>query len=218
VKSYGQYCPIARAAEVLGERWTLLVMRNVLLGASTFNDIANGVPGMSRSLLTRRLDWLASKGLIEMKPKAQGRGKRYLATEAGTQLWHVLEPLAAWSTQWIELQPQHHDPSFVLWAWTRAHLATERLPKRGRVVVQFTFPDEPALFRRFWMLFERGAAELCHANPGFDIDLQVEAESEAFTQWHVGHLSWQAALRTGRIQVEGPATLARALPSWNTRA
>lgn len=218
MKSYGQYCPIARAAEILGERWTLLVMRNVLLGASTFNDIADGVPGMSRSLLTKRLDWLASKGLIKRQPKPRGRGQRYLPTEAGTQLWHVLEPLAAWSTQWIEFQPEHCDPSFVLWAWTHVHLAADRLPQRKRVVVQFTFPDEPALLRRFWMVFEHGAAELCHANPGFDIDLYVEAESDAFTQWHVGRLSWAAALRAGRIRVEGPTTLARSLPSWNTRA
>ena len=214
---YAQYCPISRAAEILGERWTLLVMRNVLLGADTFNDIAAGVPGMSRSLLSSRLEGLEERGLIATQPKSTGRGRRYVPTEAGTSLWQVLGPLAAWSERWIELQPEHRDPSFVLWAWTHAHLATERLPRKRTVVVQFTFPDQPATYRRFWVLFGNGGAELCHANPGFEVDVRVVAESEAFTLWHVRRLSWAAALRSGRIRIDGSPALARALPSWNTR-
>jgi hypothetical protein len=126
-------------------------------------------------------------------------------------------PLAAWGERWLELQPEHTDPSFVLWAWVHAHLRRDRLPTR-RVVVQFDFPDESPPHHRFWVLFEPKNAELCYTHPGFDAQLRVSAGSEAFTRWHIGDIEWGAALNAGRIRVEGPRNLARALPTWNERA
>jgi DNA-binding HxlR family transcriptional regulator len=217
VRSYGQYCPISRSAEILAERWTLLVVRNLLLGCTTFNDIARGLPGMSRTLLTRRLRQLEDAGVVRSEPKPGRRGRVYELTDAGRDLWSVIEPLAAWGQRWIELQPEHTDPSFVLWAWVHVHLRRDRLPKR-RVVVEFEFPDQPAQYRRFWMLVESGDAELCYDHPGFDPDLEVTARSDPFTRWHVGKLAWRDAVRTGDIEITGPRSLARALPTWNDRA
>ncbi|MCB9586215.1 MAG: helix-turn-helix transcriptional regulator [Polyangiaceae bacterium] len=215
--SYGQYCPISRASEILAERWTLLILRNLLLGCTRFNDIASGLPGISRSLLVARLRTLEDKGVVVTSKIAGRRGKEYQLTKAGRALWHVIRPLAAWGERWIELQPQHTDPSFVLWAWTHVHLRRELLPKR-RVVVEFDFPEQPLSYQRFWMLIERGAAELCYDHPGFDVDVSVWARSQAFTEWHIGRIEWGDALSAGYIRVEGPRQLARALPTWNARA
>ena len=217
MRSYGQYCPISRASEILAERWTLLVLRNLLLGCTTFNSISQGVPGMSRSLLTSRLRALEDRGVVTSTPKRGRRGREYALTEAGRDLWNVIDALSSWGRRWIELQPEHSAPSFVLWAWIHVHLKRDALPRR-RVVVEFSFPDEAPSFRRFWFLIERGDAELCYSPPGFEPDLEVTARSEPFTLWHIGRLSWRDALRTGDIRVVGPRSLARALPSWNERA
>lgn len=216
MRSYGQYCPISRASEILAERWTLLVVRNLLLGCTGFNDIASGLPGMSRSLLSDRLRTLEDAGVVRSRPKEHRRGRVYELTDAGLALWDVVKPLAAWGQKWLELQPEHTDPSFVLWAWIHVHLRRDRLPKR-RVVVQFDFPDQKPPHHRFWMLVEHGNAELCFDYPGFDPELRVTARSEPFTRWHVGQTSWQDALRAGDIRVAGPRSLARQLPTWNER-
>lgn len=217
MRSYGQYCPISRSAEILAERWTLLVVRNILLGCTTFNQIARGVPGMSRSLLSQRLRTLEEAGVVRTRPKPQGRGSDYELTEAGLALWDVIKPLAKWGERWLDLQPVHTDPSIVLWAWVQVHLQRELLPKR-RVVVRFEFPDEPRTRRRFWLLVEHGDAELCYSAPGPDEDVKIVARSEAFTHWHVGKIEWRDALRRGQIEVSGPRALARAVPTWNGRA
>ena len=215
--SYGQYCPMSRAAEVLAERWTFLVVRNLLLGCTTFTAIAHGVPGMSRSLLTRRLRALEDVGVIEARRRADRRAVDYQLTEAGRSLLQVVESMAAWGERWLELRPEHSEPSFVLWAWIHVHLARDLLPAR-RVVVEFEFPQQPARHRRFWVLFEPGGAEICYAPPGMPNDLSVTARDEAFTRWHVGAIEWRDALRTGEIRIDGPRALARALPTWNRRA
>lgn len=217
MRSYGQYCPISRASEILAERWTPLVVRNLLLGCTSFNHIAGGVPGMSRSLLTQRLESLERAGVIHTSVRRGRRGKCYELTQAGRELWAVVEAMAHWGQRWVELQPEHTDPSFVLWAWVHVHLQRDRLPKQ-RTLVRFTFPEEPSLHRRFWILIQNGEAELCHDPPGFTHDLDVVAASAAFTHWHVGKLSWGEALRSGRIAVTGPRALARALPTWNQGA
>ena len=217
MRSYGQYCPISRAAEVLAERWTLLVVRNLLLGCTTFTAIANGVPGMSRSLLTQRLRLLEDAGIIQVRRRRDRRAVHYELTDAGRALWDVVRPLAAWGERWLALRPEHSDPSIVLWAWITVHLARDRLPPR-RVVVEFDFPEQPAPHRRFWILFESPAAEICYAPPNLPVDLAVTAGSEAFTRWHVGAIEWRDALRSGAIRVDGPRALARALPTWNLRA
>jgi DNA-binding HxlR family transcriptional regulator len=217
MRSYGQYCPISRASEILAERWTLLVVRNLLLGCRTFNDLGRGLPGMSRSLLAQRLRRLEDAGVIRTRPKNGRRGREYELTDAGQDLWNVVRPLAAWGERWVELQPEHTDPSFVLWAWVHVHLRHERLPE-GRILVEFEFPDQPPAHRRFWMLVENGNAELCYSPPGFDTDLEVTARSGPFTRWHVGEVEWSTALRRGDIRVSGPRRLARALPTWNERA
>ena len=215
--AYRQYCPIARASEILAERWTPLVIRNLMLGARTFNEIARGVPAMSRSMVAKRLTELELSGVIQSEPKATGTGSRYSLTDAGADLAPVIQALGAWGERWVEVTSAHTDPGFALWAWCQAQLDRSRLPS-GRVLVAFTFPDEPPSNRRYWMLVDHGDAEICYSDPGGEVDLYVEAESAAFVDWHRGALTWAQARRTGRIAVVGPARLARSLASWNLHA
>lgn len=212
--AYRQYCPIARAAEILAERWTPLVVRNLMLGAHTFNDIARGVPTMSRSMLVKRLSELERAGVIRSAPKGRGRGSWYELTEAGADLGAVIRALGEWGERWVEVTSAHADPGFALWAWCQAQLDRSKLPA-GRVLVAFTFPEQPPANRRYWLLVEHGDAELCYSDPGGDPDVHVEADAEAFVDWHRGARSWAGARRAGRIRITGPERLARAIGTWN---
>jgi DNA-binding HxlR family transcriptional regulator len=198
----------------MAERWTPLVVRNLMLGAHTFNDLARGVPAMSRSMLAKRLDELERSGVIRSEPKEHGRGSTYALTEAGEDLATVIHALGEWGERWVEVTSVHADPGFALWAWCQAQLDRSRLP-RERLVVAFTFPDESLGNRYYWLLVENGDAEVCYSDPGDEPVLHVTAESAAFVDWHRGALSWSAARRDGRITATGPRGLARAVGSWN---
>ena len=142
MRTYGQYCPIARASEILAERWTPIVIRNLLLGCNTFSEIAAGVPGIPKALLSTRLKQLEEAGIVDTTPNPSRRGHFYQLTEAGQDLGDVLMAMGAWGERWLELAPEHVDPTLVLWSWSRNYLAHDRLPDR-RVVVRFEFNDQP---------------------------------------------------------------------------
>jgi DNA-binding HxlR family transcriptional regulator len=216
MKSYGQYCPIARASEVFAERWTPLIVRNIFLGCETFSAIQAGAPGIPRSLLRQRLGLLEKIGVVAPVAKAQGRGSRYVLTEAGSELWQVCDALGRWGTRWLEAAPWHLDPYIVLWSFTQG-AKTERLPA-GHVTVQLDFIDQPLKNRHFWLVLDRGDIELCVSDPGFTADLIVSAETEAFARWYMGQLSWTEVLRARRVSVDGPRELARAFPTWSDRS
>ena len=214
--SYRQYCPIARATEILAERWNLLIVRNLMFGATTFSGIAQGVPTMSRSMLAKRLRELERAGVITSTAKRNGQGSTYGLTAAGADLAPVIDSLGQWAETWVEVLPEHTDPGFALWAWCMVQLDREALPA-GRVVVAFEFPDERAGNRFFWLLVESGDAEVCATDPGGEPDLRVVARSAAFVDWHRGALSWSTALQSGGISITGSRALVRAFPTWNTR-
>lgn len=215
MRTYGQYCPIARASEVLAERWTIIILRNILMvGCRTFNEIADGAPDLSRGLLSKRLRELQRAGVIEIRPKPDGRGSIYEPTEAGRQLWDVLVALQSWGLQWAELTPEHAHPGVVLWTWVNAYLNRERLPRR-RVLVRFDYPMLSGPGRRSWLLIEHGDAEICEKSPGGEDDLVVVvSDPVAFARWHLGEIEWGDAVRSGAIEVRGPSVLSRALPTW----
>lgn len=211
---YRQYCPIARSSEILAERWTPLVVRNMLWGASTFTEIARGVPAMSRSMLIKRLRELERSGVIVSRPKADGRGSTYHLTPSGRDLADVTDAMAAWASRWLDVTEEHTDPGFALWAWVEFHLVPDELPEE-RTLVAFEFPNEVPGNRYFWLLAENGEAEVCYSDPGGEPDAFVVAESEAFVRWHIGEWTWQQALRSGEIELRGPLSLTRALPTWH---
>jgi DNA-binding HxlR family transcriptional regulator len=215
VRTYGQYCPIARGAEIFAERWTPLIVRNLYLGCETFGSILEGAPGLSRTLLAQRLDQLERLGIVASTPKSQGRGRRYRLTDSGHDLFGVCRSLGEWGARWLEIAPENLDPFVALWSMCNA-LRPDRLPDR-RVVVRFDFtgfrPHE-----RYWLLVEQGETEICKTYRGLDEDLYVTAEAEAFVKWHAGRLSWAEATRDARIRLDGPSWLVRAFPTWNGRS
>jgi DNA-binding HxlR family transcriptional regulator len=215
VRTYGQYCPIARGAEIFAERWTPLIIRNLYLGCASFGAILEGAPGLSRTLLTQRLGQLQRLGVVESAPKRHGRGHRYELTPAGHELFSVCQSLGEWGARWLEIAPDHLDPFVALWSMCNA-LSRDRLPDR-RVVIRFEFTGRPRR-ERYWLLIELGDTEICKTSPGLDEDLCITAEAEAFVKWHAGQLSWAQATREHRIQLDGRSSLVRAFPTWNARS
>jgi DNA-binding HxlR family transcriptional regulator len=214
MRTYGQFCPIARGSEILAERWTPIILRNILLGCHTFNDIAAGAPGLSRALLTRRLRELEHAGVIHIRPKPGGHGSLYEPTPAGRDLQEVLNAIAGWADRWMEMTFEHADPDVVLWSWCQSFLRRDLLPDR-RVLVRFEFARGSRRVR-IWQLIEGREVELCRFDPGFGDDLVVRIEDPlTFARWHMGLLDWAAALRSGGIHVSGSRALGRALPTWN---
>jgi DNA-binding HxlR family transcriptional regulator len=215
MRTYGQYCPIARGAEIFAERWTPLIVRNLSLGCSSFNEIVAGAPGLSRTLLSQRLRQLERLGVVVSASKPSGHGRHYELTAAGRDLFKVCVALGEWGARWLEIAPENLDPFVALWSMCHA-LRRDRLPDR-RVVVELDFTGRRSR-ERYWLLIERGDTEICKTYPGLDVDLYVTAEAEAFVKWHAGQLSWTAAVRDRRIQLCGPSWLVRAFPTWNARS
>ena len=215
MRTYGQYCPIARGAEIFAERWTPLIIRNLHLGCGTFCEILEGAPGLSRTLLSQRLKHLERLGIVRSAVKTAGRGRRYELTPAGHDLFAVCMSLGEWGAHWLEIAPEHLDPFVALWSMCRA-LRRDRLPA-GRVVIRFDFTGR-VRHERYWLIIERGDTEICKEYPGLDEDLYITADAEAFVKWHAGQLSWADATCDRRIQLAGPSQLVRAFPTWNARS
>jgi DNA-binding HxlR family transcriptional regulator len=214
VRTYGQYCPIARGAEVIGERWTPVILRNLLQGCHTFNELSDGAPGLSRALLTKRLRELERAGLLTITPKPSGRGSLYEPTQAGREAWSVLAALGTWGDRWTDVLPDHADPNSVLWSWCHSYQNVDLLPAK-RTVVQFEFRDDSRRWISEWFHIENGGIELCRFDPGFGVDLLVRiVDPLLFAYWHLGLVEWSEVLGGG-VTMTGPRHLQRALPGWN---
>jgi DNA-binding HxlR family transcriptional regulator len=208
--TYGQFCPVARGAEVFAMRWTPLIVRNLLLGCRTFGEIREGLPGISKTLLSQRLSLLEHYGILERQPNPNGRGSLYDLTQAGRELEAVTNALGVWGSQWLDLAPAHFDAGIVLWGICKS-VPTDELPVARRVI-KFTLRD--GAHRRFWLLLERPRAEVCAKPPGFDHDLLVETTHQWLTRWYVGEIPLGSAMQAGVIHVQGPRPLVQTLASW----
>lgn len=210
MKTYGQYCPIARASEVFAERWTPIVVRNLLAGCRTFSELRDGAAGISKTLLKQRLKLLEQSGIVERRPRPKGRGFHYHLTPRGKDLQSVCDALGTWGARWLEIRPEHIEPGYVLWA-TAKLVVTEKLP-HTRVIVRVDLRDQPR--RKFWLILQRQQPEVCASYPGTPEDLILTADSQTLVNWHYRRLSFAEALQQGLIIVDGPPHLARAFPSW----
>lgn len=210
MKSYGQYCPIARTSEFFAERWTPIIVRNLGAGCHTFTQLRQGAPGIPKALLAERLALLERYGVVARLPRPKGRGSLYELTESGRELKRVCDAMGEWGARWLEIEPRHLDPAYVLWATCRL-VDLHRVPRSG-VVVRFDLREGPE--RRFWMLLHRPRAELCTAYPGQAEDLIVTTDSETLVQWNLRRMTLQEAVQAGRCRLEGPPGLVRAFPTW----
>jgi DNA-binding HxlR family transcriptional regulator len=213
---YGQFCPVAVACEVFAERWTPLILREMLAGATHFNEIHRGMPQISRALLARRLRELESAGVIEREVLPDGRTHRYCLTEAGREFAPAIEVLGAWGQRWtVRVDRCNLDPGFLMWN-IRRRIARELLPPR-RVVVRFEFSGVPARHRAYrvtWLLLERTQVDLCVTDPGFEVDLYVQADLAAMTSVWLGDVPFESVLRSNDVRLMGSRDLAKAFPSW----
>jgi DNA-binding HxlR family transcriptional regulator len=202
-KGYGQYCPIARSVDLLGERWTLLIIRDMLVGTTRFNDLARGLPGLSRTLLTKRLRQLEAGGVVE---RVDGR---YLLTEEGRELEPIVFGLGAWGAKWMfdDPRPDELDAELLVW-WMHSRIDTGPLPDR-RVVLHIRFSDAPKLF---WIVIEPGSSSVCLADPMYDVDVTIRSDVATLYKVWLGREPIRAALRSGALEFEGPAALVRRMP------
>lgn len=211
--TYRQFCPVAKAMELLDERWTLLVVRELVSGSERFNDLRRGLPRMSPTLLSRRLHQLVRAGVIERR--ADGADVRYVLTQAGRELRPVVESLGAWGIRWIgELGDQDLDPNLLLWDMHR-NVDRDAVPV-GRTVIQFRFRDVPQPTRDWWLVITRAEVDVCDIDPGYEVTVTVTTELRTMVRIWRGDLAWSRALRAGVLEVRGPETLRRAVPEWFT--
>ncbi len=209
--SYGQFCPVAKAMELLDERWTLLVVRELMLGSRHFNDLRRGLPRMSPALLSKRLLTLVRAGVVERWEDGNRVG--YQLSRAGKELEPIVEALGSWGIRWVpEIGDDDLDPHLLLWDIHR-NIALDALPE-GRTVLQFDFTDVAPESRQWWIVITTEGIDVCDADPGFDVRVAVETGLRTLTLVWRGDLSWADALRSGNLELHGESLARRALPSW----
>ena len=223
--SYGQFCPVAKAMELLDERWTILIVRELLLGSRHFNELRRGVPKMSPALLTKRLRSLERAGVINRSEVGAGSGASgpkggtvggrsvYTLTAMGEELTTVVEALSAWGIRWIgELGDADLDPHLLMWDMHRT-VPIDRWPRR-RTMVQFVFRDVIGKASTWWLVVAGGEAQVCDFDPGYELDATVVTDLRTLTEIWRGDIDWRLALTSDRVEIHGPAGVARDVPSW----
>ena len=214
---YGQFCTVARGAEVFGELWTPLVVRELLCGSRRFNDIRRGVPRMSQTLLAKRLRKLEEVGVIERKRGADGW--EYGLTPAGEELRPIIVAVGHWGARWIgsRLVKSQLDAGLLMWD-VRRSVRLEEFPRGRRTVVHFRFRDARAGEREWWLMVENSSAELCREDPGHELAAVVESTVRALTEIWTGDTDPKTEILAGRLQVSGAGRAGASLWRWLGRS
>jgi DNA-binding HxlR family transcriptional regulator len=202
------------ATEILGTRWTLLILRELLEGATSFNDISRGVPLMSRALLSRRLKDFEGAGLVTRCDAGRGRSSPYELTEAGRALGSIVRGIAEWGQEWIDTEPslEDVDTDFLMWDMRRNVRWLPDFP--DRFVVHFHFPDAPEKKTDHWLVMGRHDVDLCYIDPGFDINVTIEAPIKDMARVWMGWNSLEEAISSGLIKIDGPPRYTRNVRTW----
>lgn len=212
-RDFRQFCPVALASEVLAERWTLLIVRELLCGSSRFNEIHRGVPKISASLLKQRLETLEHAEIVEHRASGRGRGQEYVLTPAGRELEAVVAAIGVWGQRWArEIRPEDLDPGWLVWNVHRRLNLAEMPP--GRTIIEFEFTDMPSRQRRFWLLRSDGDVEVCLKPPGLASDVRVSTTVRVFAEVWRGVRPLAEEIRAGRLRIDGAPALRRSFPSW----
>ncbi|MDB5925117.1 MAG: HxlR family transcriptional regulator [Betaproteobacteria bacterium] len=211
---YGQFCPVAKALELLAERWTLLIIRELLMGSRRFNDLKRGVPLMSPSMLSQRLKTLAGGGILVRERSPDFHSYEYRLTRAGEELKPLIMQLGTWGQRWSRSSLESHDLDASLLMWDmRRNLHIDKLPQQ-HAVIYFDFPDAPKGMRRWWLVVDEGEVDLCFEDPGVEVDLSLSTSLRTMTRIWMGDLSLAQARTQGMLKVLGPARLVRCLGDW----
>jgi DNA-binding HxlR family transcriptional regulator len=210
---YGQFCPVAKACEVVAERWMPLVVRELLRGSRRFVDIRRGIPLMSPSLLSQRLKELERGGIVE-RLQGPGRQVEYKLTEAGLEMRHIMEALGSWGQRWAmnEMRPNERDPGVLMWD-VRCRVPREALPQR-QTVLHFVLHDGPPRRKYWWLVLDSTGADLCHADPGLPVDLTINSSLRAINYVWMGLRPLDDAVRSGDIAFAGEPDVRKHFVSW----
>lgn len=214
--SYQQFCPVAMAAEILCRRWTLLLLRELLVGSTRFNALRRGLPRMSPALLSKRLRELEAAGILTRNPaRAETGCCEYRLTAAGRELRPIVETMGVWGRRWVatEATLHHLDADLLMWD-VRRRVDVSAMPD-CRSTVQFIFPERAAAERCYWLITERGhEADLCTVDPGYEVDLYVSTDLRTLTEIWLGYTSIAQARKAGRLVLTGSRTLTNAFDAW----
>ena len=212
MKTYGQFCPVAKAAEIFGQRWTPLIIRELLMGSRRFSELEYGLPRIPRSLLTLRLRTLEDAGVVTRKAEGSSKRAEYHLTEAGADLIEVVMKLGEWGQKWAnhDIGLKDVDPALLVWDMHR-RVKIELLPEE-RVVVQLDFHG--AAKGTYWLVLERPEPSACMWDPGFEVDLFVTADTIAIHRAWMGMTSFAECVDDGLIELDGLAAYVKAFPGW----
>jgi len=211
--SYGQFCPVSKAMEIIGEKWTLLIMRELLLGTCRFNDFTKSMSRISPTVLNKRLKFLEEAGIILKRRISGRRGFEYRLTPMGKELEPVVEQVAIWGQRWArgQMADEELDVELLMWDIHRG-IKTDSLPD-GETVLSFTFNDLQK-YKRWWLVVSRGDVDLCTEDPGKDVDLYIASDVRTMVEVWLGDTDLRAALRTGKILATGSKHLVRSMTDW----
>lgn len=216
--SYKQFCPVAMASEIICSRWTLIVLRELMTGTTTFNELRRGVPRMSPALLSKRLKELQAAGIVTRSRTTGGiDGFEYRLTKAGEGLKPVVDAVSIWGQRWVETKAslKNFDPSLLMWNM-RKRIDPGPMPAR-RSTIQVIFNDQPQAFRNYWLVVAPGEdVDLCSVDPGFDVDLYLSTDLKTMTEVWMGYVPIGKAKGSGKLVVTGSRELESKLTTWFT--
>jgi DNA-binding HxlR family transcriptional regulator len=214
MRSYGQFCPVAKAAELFCERWTALILRDLAGGATRFSELQRGVPLASPTILSRRLKELETEGVVERRRSSSGGAWTYHLTPAGAEFAPIVEALGVWGQRWSRRDLAEHEVDLGLLVWAMEKSVHPDVFGSRRTVVKVVFTDQPTNKREWWFLNEKGACELCVDDPGFETDLHVAVTLRDMIYIWRGDLTLARAIDSGRLEAHGATRARKALPRW----
>ena len=214
MKSYGQFCPVAKAAQLFCERWTPLILRDLAAGATRFSELQRGVPLMSPTLLSRRLKELEAEGVVKREKTASGRSWTYHLTPAGEEFVPVVAALGVWGQRWTRRELARDEVDVSLLAWSMERSVDARAFGKPSTIVQIKFTDQPAAKARWWFVNREDACELCLEDPGYEVDLYLTTTVRDMIYIVRGDLSLARAVDEGRLEALGPRSLQSRLRTW----
>ena len=214
MKSYGQFCPVAKAAELFCERWTPLIVRDLAFGATRFSELQRGVPLMSPTLLSRRLKQLVAEGVVERRRSDTGKSWTYHLTPAGAEFVPLVETLGVWGQRWSRRQLAEGEIDLGLLLWTLERSVKADAFGKERAVIHLQFSDQPAGKDRWWFVNHKDECELCLEDPGYEVDLYLSCSLPDMIYLVRGDLSLATAMSSDRLDVLGTSAVKKKLADW----
>jgi DNA-binding HxlR family transcriptional regulator len=214
MKSYGQFCPVAKAAELFCERWTPLILRDLATGASRFSELHRGVPLMSPTLLSRRLKQLEAEGVVERRRSSKGKTWTYHLTSAGAEFVPLVEALGVWGQRWSRRQLAENEVDLGLLLWTLERSVKANAFGAKQSVVRLRFTDQPSGKELWWFVNNDGRCELCLEDPGFEVTLYLACTLPDMIHIVRGDLPLARAVASDRLEAIGSASARKRLAAW----